>query len=1235
LRLEVRAGTARPTIYEVGAGGFLIGSVPGCDLRLPGANLAPVICLIARHASGASLRKLAPVQPIAVNGRTVTSTYLADGDRITLGPIEIGVAIVGGVTEPPAPVTMPDLDERLRKFAELEKHLKEQTEELETDRVIWYRRRDEIEAECQRHKESVEELVRRARQQERDLAAARADLEAREQAWREKQTGFDGQRGEIEARAAELDRQQEETNALRRELTQIRQQLSERYQQRRDRLIVQQQAVRKAARKLRARQQQTEQQIAELKARQEEWALREAEIEARGEQVQREKQLLDEQHRLLGSRQQELQRDLAERLNEVQTRERKVVEERTALEKSQKQHQGDLVRLDRIQAGIEQRQKQLEARALEVDRGFEQLQRDTRDMEQQATQLDEWHSRLASESERLEAQKKEQETTTGQLDQRAAALEGQQAMLATLRTRLERMREELRRQEQALSDQRALQEASEADLKERIEESQRIRTETENDRQLFAEESRRFSEQRRTLEEAVARLQHAQAALTAEQDKVAKEQEHVRATAAEQAEQAGLLLARGAQLEELHGRLTADRQALKEREATLARSEQMLGTLQEQVRRRSEELAERQRHATEREGRLEAATATLEAQRQSAEEQHTRAQAELEQLRQELAQQAVELEQRGQELQKQEEALRDGGLRLEEDRAALGNQRQALSGQRIAWEVEKQAAQEQANRTREEIDSARRAAHALAAQLPELEARAAAALERLTRAREQLREHLAEVHTYARQSRDDLEAARKHVQAEVERVRQQELALQVARDEHRLAVAAFRQQLIEWQGQVGEMKQALQLGESQLDRKRAEVARQERLIESTSARLAEQSEQLEAQQRQATERRAEVDRHLADMREWYRRKLRELAGIDGDAAEASGGAAVVPLPDSAGEAREREASGPPGRAVLTLADEIEPADRQLGELLRSLELIDADTLQALLLEARRQRRSLRQLLLAGSYLTLYQMALIEAGNLDALVLGPVRVIDRLQATGREAVYRVFDPRRNVEALLRHLGEGEMHDAVRPDEFRQRFTAAAGVRHPHVAEVLEVLEIADRPAVLCEWLTGIPGSDWPALAAAPGAWFRLVNQSALAVQTIHAAGLAHGHLEASSFVLTGDGAVKLCGLGEPRWLLGLPEEAESPAADLSALGEIVGGWAALASTGKGPKVKPLPAELQAVVARLQEPNGYASAAELLADLDKAGAKVPGSAAAWERLLRQARDESVPTGQRRSA
>src|SRR5262249_10813034 len=279
------------------------------------------------------------------------------------------------------------------------------------------------------------------------------------------------------------------------------------------------------------------------------------------------------------------------------------------------------------------------------------------------------------------------------------------------------------------------------------------------------------------------------------------------------------------------------------------------------------------------------------------------------------------------------------------------------------------------------------------------------------------------------------------------------------------------------------------------------------------------AEQLQQQERRVTERRGEVDRHLIDMREWYRRKMRELAGLD-DAEQTQ---TTVPGEEASGEGSER--------GILSLTGDVDPGDRQLGDLLHSLELIDADTLTALLLEARRQRRSLRQLLLAGSYLTLYQMALIEAGNLDGLVLGPVRVIDRLQATPREAVYRVFDPRRDSELMLRHLAESEMEDAVRPDEFRQRFAAAVDVRHENVAATLEVLDIAGRPAALQEWLHGLPSTEWPVLAGAPGVWHRLLTQATMGLNAAHTAGLVHGHLHALSFVFTREGVLKLCGLGE--------------------------------------------------------------------------------------------------------
>jgi chromosome segregation ATPase len=1030
-------------------------------------------------------------------------------------------------------------------------------------------------------------------------------------------------------------------------LAEIRQKLYYRYRTRRDRLDKQQQGVRTAAKRLQEQKRRLDAALADASKAQQEWALRQAELETVGVRVERDKKFVDEQQKALATRQEELHRELSKRVEDLQVRERAAADERAALDQAQKQHQADLVRLDRIQATLDQRKKQLDSNALDVDKRFEQLQRDSRELEEQATQLDEWHNRLTAETERLATQKQEQDVAGKQAEQRAAALEGQQAMLATLRTRLERMREELRRQEQALGDQRALQEAGESNMRLRNEECQRLRQELDAELALFGQEKKQFEDSRAGLDADAARIRQDRERLAAEQVELQTLKSRLEATSAEQAEQAGMLVARGQQLEALHLKLAAERQSLVERAKALESSEQMVSSLQEQLRKRGEDLAARERALVDNDQRQRESQMALEARQKAAEESQRQAAERLDGMRKELTARAAEIEALSQDVTRREEISRVEGGRLEESAKSLTSQRQSLAAERIAWEVERQAAREKELRTRADFEAARAEAIELSRQAPDLEARATSALDRLTRAREQLREHLAEVHAYARQSREDLETARKHVQSDAERMRQQELALHVARDEHRLAVAAFRQQLIEWQGQVGEMKQTLRQGETRLGRQQAEVNEQAERIASDAARLAEQAEQLQQKERQVAERRGEVDRHLTDMREWYRRKMRELSGVDtpereGDEVDS----AVVKMPESAGgDSSATEETGPAaGHSILSITGDVDAGDRQLGELLRTLGLMDEDTLAALLLEARRQRKSLRQLLLAGNYLTLYQMALIEAGNLDGLILGPVRVIDRLQATPREAVYRVFDPRSEREAVLRHLAENEMHDAVRPDEFRQRFGAATAVKHDLVAATYEVLDVAGRPAVLQEWVTGIPGSDWPALASAPGVWYRLVSQATTALQAVHAAGLSHGHLQSASFMMTGSGVLKLCGVGDPNWLAASAEGEASEASeagaagDLLALGRVCAEWAAGAASRKGAKAKPLPEALQSFLESLTSDEATRrppTAAAILSELERVSGDVPGNAAAWERFIRQVREHSSDPALRRSA
>ncbi|MGH9640268.1 MAG: hypothetical protein ACRD3Y_09420, partial [Bryobacteraceae bacterium] len=264
VRLEVRSGLGRATTYEVGDGGFLIGSVPGCDLRLPGSNLPPIICVIGRSAVTASLRRLAPVLPILVNGKAVAAAYLHDGDSLSIGPIEIVLNVQAAKGAATAGTGASALGEREQK-------LKEQQEQLETDRVLWHRRRDEIETECRQRAEGLQQVVQRLQRQEQELTTARAALEERERAWKAEHEELGRRQHEIAALDEETRKHSEEGASVRRELGEIRQQLYQRYHERRERLIKQQQAIHKAARRLQQRKQRLEAAEADLEARRQEW----------------------------------------------------------------------------------------------------------------------------------------------------------------------------------------------------------------------------------------------------------------------------------------------------------------------------------------------------------------------------------------------------------------------------------------------------------------------------------------------------------------------------------------------------------------------------------------------------------------------------------------------------------------------------------------------------------------------------------------------------------------------------------------------------------------------------------------------------------------------------------------------------------------------------------------------------------------------------------------------------
>jgi chromosome segregation ATPase len=1224
VRLDVRVGTGRAVSFTLGDGEFLLGGAAACDLRLPGPQTPPVVCQFTRSADGVRVRKLSPTVPVVVNDRPLSGSApvaVHDGDHVQAGPAEIRVHVSDGAfltpkltifeDDIPTAKPLPAADDDLaRERAELA----EQARELEEERAIWYRRKMEMQAELQGVPDA-DGLLRR----EAAVAAKERELQ------HEYDRRFAALTQEVERRRAEVDAEL----AARRERAEA---------ESADRMRTIEEEIGRRRAQFEADLREYEPRLVELQLVRERLTLAQEDIDKQQlglktarDELRRERTALDDERQWQTARLKELDDALLRRHEELSRREEQLRRDRDGLTSERDRHKDDLVRLDRWQAALESKQTELAGRAAEVNERFDLMHRHAGEWEDTVRLADAEQTRIRAEADRLEKLRTELDQQAAALADRGAMLESQQAALAMLRANLARQQETIQQESAALTAERLRFEEHRRELENTVREAESVRAElgTIRDDQVH---EHRVTAERNTL--LAATIEEHRAA----EERLRQKELELDERSSQFAEQAALLKARLQQAVELQERLELDRAAVKAREAALSETDAARLAFQEQLRKRSEELSLRAREVDELRVKLAEEQAVMDRLRQTLDGEKAREEQRLGASREELAARAKEVEDRAAALAEREATLARQVARLKEVGETVAQERKALAEARAQFDADTTAAAQTQLTSQHETEAvrARVAAHfaELRAQAPNLDELAKASLDRLAAARDVLRGNLGELHDYARQTREELDAVRSQLRADAEQLRQREYDIESARSEHRLAVTGFRQQLLDWQSKVGELRNQFTAAEARIDQRQAEVETVEKQLLDARDDLAKQTQEIAAERRKAGEKRAEMERHLGDMREWYRRKLRELAaGRQVDESD---------MPKFGDERRPDVL--PLSTPIAEPPAEPEPGDQQLGDLLKSRGLVDENTLQALWAEARRQRKTLRQTLLASGALTLYQLAIIEAGNLDGLMLGRLRVVDRLRATSKETAYRVFDPTRpggptRGVYVLRHLSETEMQDAVHPDEFRQRFAAMAAAAHPNLANTLEVLEVNKRPAALQEWVGGLGSADWPPVAALPGVWLRLMNDAAKAVHHAHRAGLVHGRLASDSFVLTADGTLKVLGFGEPLWLAGGTQTVEPPpAADLRALGQLGFLWSQLGSRRRGTRTKPFPAELTTVIRRLEigaePPMGdvvaidrpYADTGDLLRDLARLMESHPCPADAWEKLVRFAADNA---------
>lgn len=1033
----------------------------------------------------------------------------------------------------------------------------ERPEALAAERKALEEERRDWEQEAERQAEGLALRARQALDREKELARREKELAEREAA--------------AQAASAEQAAGTSPPQNVAGELAALRDQLYGQYAKRRDHVLALKASVDKAAKKVQEEKRGAQALLAELKRQQEEAARRAEAGAAEGAKARAQSEAAAAQWKLVEEWQQELEAEQRARESSLGLREQTLAAQEAALAKERERLAQDLERLRRLQESLEARDRELAQGEAVFAPHREELARVAVELESQGAELKRWEERLEAERDALAARTAELRSAQQESAGRLAEAEGKLAEAQSVRGAAEQLRTELEQRDRVLSERRWRVEEAEQALRESsrklAEEQAAFLKEQEDWRASIAAEA----EQRREMAAAVAKFRAVQDEIAAQDEARGQAAAELEARAADLERREQELAVRADRLARQRQRhaqewrlLRADRDAHEEAEGARER-------LQLQLHRRGELLREQEEELSRRRAGIDA-----DRQRLDAEQAAWRA------------------------LQAEADAVRtEAERRLSRDQSRLAEERETLEGLQAELARRGQALEaEQARLEALAASQAEREAqlHAAAAELEEqqklfaeiLPARLAAArgdLAQLAQARAELRAHLDEAHSFSANAQASLAAERERLQRLAEEVHSRAEELSRDRSTHQLEVSRFKLFLGEWHEQWRNFRAAIETDEAALSRREQELAALAERLQGHSGELEIRLEALGGKEESVAERKESLARHLSDLQTWHQEKVQELA---------------------AEHLLEEDR-----RDVLPLHAGLTEADQSLAQRLLASGLVDEAALEPLLEEARRLRCPLREALLNGERLTAFQLAQIEAGRAETLALGSLRLLDELRSGPPEAIYRVFDAERGVEALLRRLDPSV--PAEQRLDYQASFAAAAAVDDPHVARTLAVLEGGS--AVLQEWPQGLTSGEWKNFAGAPRVWLRLLRQATQGLAAIHAHGMVHGRLHSGRLLLTPDGVLKVCGLGEPAWLLGEPTPAapRTPSADLRALAKVAFGWL---GAGK-PSARVGNEALLSLLRRFDDPQVRPYV--LLELIDAISRQLGGTEEAWLRLL----------------
>ncbi|HVG06459.1 MAG TPA: protein kinase [Thermoanaerobaculia bacterium] len=149
----------------------------------------------------------------------------------------------------------------------------------------------------------------------------------------------------------------------------------------------------------------------------------------------------------------------------------------------------------------------------------------------------------------------------------------------------------------------------------------------------------------------------------------------------------------------------------------------------------------------------------------------------------------------------------------------------------------------------------------------------------------------------------------------------------------------------------------------------------------------------------------------------------------------------------------------------------------------------------------------------------------------AATIGPYRVLRRLGSGGMGEVFLAWDPRLEREVAIKRIRSGTGEDPDRQERFRREARVTAGLNHPAIVQVFDVITEGDADHLVMEY---VPGESLrQMLAASP-----LPLPQGLAIAADIAEGLAYAHrrgvlhrdLKTENVLVTPEGQAKIADFG---------------------------------------------------------------------------------------------------------